>query len=499
MIPLDVKRVEDISKGVASGAKKGALIAAPATAGALGGFAVGQKKGFAAGEKKGHGEGLLRGLGTKTVGTGEDARFVPRGRKSDPLGVSKGIGDWKTIGQREQTQRRDRKVMRRAGAGAGLSAGLAATVVARNPNALKGAERTVKATGNTFKISRKTGMGVKDSAKGAGRSLRSQVTAPGSSGGNAVLAGAAGVGAAGAAGGAAKGQHTYQQHKINSRRRDNAKKVSKMDSDPFGISKASTAGLRTPSITSMKKPFPKKQAALAGGGAAAVGGGVLVARKKRESVEKGLGDASKKITAAARRSGQAAKKGYTAAGNQSSNANSGSYVAGAAARKLRAPAALAGAGGAGYEVSQRKENRIYKGAAMHDDTNLDLTLGMRPALVEYISKADPANPQPKASAGRLVAGGAFGGLHGAVAGKKGKKLRATGNAAGGALGGGIVGGGAAALATRGRSLGAMQLGQSAGAVSGAIAGTRRNQRKGYLKPQGVSKSYGTVSPFGIEH
>lgn len=79
-------------------------------------------------------------------------------------------------------------------------------------------------------------------------------------------------------------------------------------------------------------------------------------------------------------------------------------------------------------------------------------------------------------------------IHSAVAGQKGKKLRATGNAYGGAVGGALSGGAAGAgfgLATRrpagvqaGRALGTL-----GGAVTGSTLGVNRNQRKGYYKPQ----------------
>jgi len=90
---------------------------------------------------------------------------------------------------------------------------------------------------------------------------------------------------------------------------------------------------------------------------------------------------------------------------------------------------------------------------------------------DVVAKADT---KEKASAGRYATGAVFPGWHGAVAGRKGKKLRAAGNEYGGAVVGGI---GAAAI-TRGNPYAS-----SAGQMIGAAGGVRRNQRKGYYKPQ----------------
>lgn len=81
------------------------------------------------------------------------------------------------------------------------------------------------------------------------------------------------------------------------------------------------------------------------------------------------------------------------------------------------------------------------------------------------------------------------GIHGAVAGKKGKKLRAAGNQFGasalGGAGGGAAGGLTAGLLTRGRSQAAAStggvVGGFLGSSFGALGGLARNERKGYLK------------------
>lgn len=95
------------------------------------------------------------------------------------------------------------------------------------------------------------------------------------------------------------------------------------------------------------------------------------------------------------------------------------------------------------------------------------------------SKADP--PQKKMSTGREVTGTLFGGWHGAVAGKKGKKLGAAGTGFGAGIGGSAAGAVGAGLLTRGKGT---QLGSQAGALGGNNWAVRRNQAKGRLKPEG---------------
>lgn len=111
---------------------------------------------------------------------------------------------------------------------------------------------------------------------------------------------------------------------------------------------------------------------------------------------------------------------------------------------------------------------------------------------DSVSKAYEQNP----STGRRVLASTFPVPHAAIAGRKGKKLRASGNAAvgavGGAYAGSAAGGGIGALLTRGRSTGAITGGASAGSIGGLIGGTQlalnRNQRKGYMKKQPIAKS-----------
>lgn len=91
--------------------------------------------------------------------------------------------------------------------------------------------------------------------------------------------------------------------------------------------------------------------------------------------------------------------------------------------------------------------------------------------VSKAAPAAPAQPKQKTPTGRLITGGLFPGIHGAVAGKPGNKLRAAGNEYGGALLGGVAG----AALTKGRAAGV-------GQVAGGMLGTDRAQKKGYFKP-----------------
>jgi len=102
-----------------------------------------------------------------------------------------------------------------------------------------------------------------------------------------------------------------------------------------------------------------------------------------------------------------------------------------------------------------------------------------------ISKAErksSGNP----SVARMAAGGLFSPYHAAVAGRKGKKLRAVGNQAGGAALGTLPGaalmGVGAATRKPGMAMGGQLLG-GAGGIAGGVAGTRRANRKGYFKPE----------------
>lgn len=96
--------------------------------------------------------------------------------------------------------------------------------------------------------------------------------------------------------------------------------------------------------------------------------------------------------------------------------------------------------------------------------------------------------EQKASDGRLLLGTVAPGWHGAIAGKKGRKIRAVANEAGGSfLGAGVGGSAGAALgaATRkpGAAIAGYTLGSHAGGYTGAFMGTKRAQRMGHFKPE----------------
>jgi len=103
-----------------------------------------------------------------------------------------------------------------------------------------------------------------------------------------------------------------------------------------------------------------------------------------------------------------------------------------------------------------------------------------------------AKDNGRPSGGRYAAGWAFPGLHGAVAGKKGKKLAAAGSelghTAGGSLGGAAIG----AAVSRGKLT---SLGAAAGSTAGSLQGVKASQRKGRYK---VEKN-DTTSAFGVDH
>jgi hypothetical protein len=169
-------------------------------------------------------------LGTSTAGAGIGGAgsfnfasyTAAEGRKMKPVAkidFSK-VGNWKTIDQREQSQRRSRKAMRAAGAGFGIGAGALALGVKRG-----GADEVLRTTkfvgGNLKRVAQAKGP-VREKIKiGTANTAYAARANPDA----ALAAGGAGLaGGSVALGAGAKGHHTYQQHKINQRRRSNAKK-----------------------------------------------------------------------------------------------------------------------------------------------------------------------------------------------------------------------------------------------------------------------------------
>jgi hypothetical protein len=151
------------------------------------------------------------------------------------------------------------------------------------------------------------------------------------------------------------------------------------------------------------------------------------------------------------------------------------------------------------------ENELEHGDVVYDDDGNELVFVEEPdgttselqddlAYAEYENEDEPQfvgkADRERASTGRLALGTAFPGYHGAVAGRKGRKLRAAGNEYGGAAAGAAPGYGVMAAGLKrgsGRTVAAGYGATLAGSVAGANAGTRRAQRKGHYK---VEKSLG---------
>jgi hypothetical protein len=145
--------------------------------------------------------------------------------KSEDFEITK-VGDWKTIDQRERTQRRDRKVQTAAGGAVGAGAGLAA--LGYNEGDRGKYRAGGRAIENLTNLKRRGEMSDKDYLKGTKNAVRTTTRSLSGKG----KAGLALIGAGAAVGGAAKGQQSYQQHKINQRRRNNFKKSS---DSAFGV------------------------------------------------------------------------------------------------------------------------------------------------------------------------------------------------------------------------------------------------------------------------
>lgn len=137
------------------------------------------------------------------------------------------LGEWKTIDQRELSQRRARKYMRAAGAAVGGGTGL--VLLHRRP----GDTQKVAHAAKLIRAATKGPASAKVKAGNIGRIARqeaSEHTTGAKIGAGAIAGGAA-------LGGAAKGAHTYQQHKINERRRTHYKQGLKKSDEvsAFGV------------------------------------------------------------------------------------------------------------------------------------------------------------------------------------------------------------------------------------------------------------------------
>lgn len=143
-------------------------------------------------------------------------------------------------------------------------------------------------------------------------------------------------------------------------------------------------------------------------------------------------------------------------------------------------ATAAGGGGLVYDARRRKRARVSKFYNPFTQETVE------------VSKADDQT----SSTGRKVTAGVFPGLHGAVAGRSGKKLRSTSRELGESYAGALPGTVAGAVAARRGNVKGMLGGvalQQAGLRAGAVHGNNVNQRKGYLKPE-VGKAFPVAIP-----
>jgi len=164
------------------------------------------------------------------VHRGRKGSWQSYGKRDD---VSK-VGEWKAIEQREQTQRGSRKTMRRATAGAVVGAGAIGYGATKRPGLggdvknvatrIHGYNKEMKGMGPAWGFDRK--MRAKENLRvGTNAAKMMARSHPHATAGAGLIAGAAAVGAG------AKAHHTYQQRKINQRRRANFKK----SDSAFGI------------------------------------------------------------------------------------------------------------------------------------------------------------------------------------------------------------------------------------------------------------------------
>jgi hypothetical protein len=210
-------------------------------AGAGAGAVLGRKLGGAEGAKIGMAYGS--GAGSVVGGRGGLAAGVQRANKKGhfkPEKVSK-AGDWKTIDQRERSQRQNRKHAGTAASLGGLAATGGAYAAAASPKVQNdlGRMKTNAKSGFKFRRSFNAQMGAgtmkgnkaTDAAFGVRNALSTTHAGHGKAAAGAVVGGI-GVGVGGAA--AAKGVNAYHQKKINERRRANHAKVTKAFTEPVG-------------------------------------------------------------------------------------------------------------------------------------------------------------------------------------------------------------------------------------------------------------------------
>lgn len=145
----------------------------------------------------------------------------------------------------------------------------------------------------------------------------------------------------------------------------------------------------------------------------------------------------------------------------------------------------AGAGGVGGGATSIIRNRQQSQVAKREIVMTTSAWGVEHG--EDIAKAwDKTSGEKQSMTRAAVAGLAMPGLHGAMAGRKGKKLRSFGSELGGATvgaaGGRVAGMAAGALTRSPEAVKAGGVwGSAAGGTVGTALGARHNYRRGYLK------------------
>lgn len=242
-----------------------------------------------------------------------------------------------------------------------------------------------------------------------------------------------------------QGQYVGRRRKVVAKAQArSSQKGNVMSTDPFEVAKFSMPGAAGKAMKTLK-PLGQKVGEFAGG--------------RKASAQVG----NAKITST--KGGAVFKPKTTMSAGGASQTTGGGLTTGA-----KVGLGVAGAGaGAGAMYGAKKKSAFGKVAGLHD-----------PFEVSKKKAKAPVDDKPgKVSGGRLATGGLFPGYHGAIAGKKGHKLKAVGHEVLGGMAGGVVAG-------------------PPGTVAGAAIGTKMAHDKGYYKPQAVKKS-DTVSAFGIDH
>jgi hypothetical protein len=290
----------------------------------------------------------------------------------------------------------------------------------------------------------------------------------------AVL-GAGGVGAAGYA----HGRH-YVPRKQTRTVKVKVKKGYEMGVDPFEVSKV--GDWKTIDQRSLKAAGARKKQRRALGVAGLAGGAGLALATRGKAVPEAQQIARKaKISYRAHRL-LSPTSGVAGAGRtvfRSSMANpSGGALLGAGA----VTGGALGVAGSQRGVEAYHQHKINQRRRANRSKTVSKSNSVSAFGVEHpdsIAKYDMSKP----SKGRVATGAAFPGYHGAIAGKKGKKLRAMGREMGGAYAGSLGGSLAGLAVTGGRSRAASIGGGTVGGLAGAALGTASAHRMGHYQKQ----------------